>query len=281
MNQNRLLLLALLATAPLLAQEPDPATFEPMLVPVFWSGAGAFGSQWSSTLILRNSGDTTIHLARPAVTNFPLCPTDPVNCIGPATAELGPGALSLLDYTLQDPAGAILYIPRPALVEDDQNLNVDLRVRDQSRSDDNLGTEVPVVRERNLRGTEPFQLLNVDVDSRYRTAIRFYDVHGFDGEAVVVRIDNAFGQRLVDTIVRLSRPAQQSFAADPFPLRPAYAVISDLAAQFPQLKSQVRVNVEIQFESPLIDPPYAYKHTYAFASITNNVTQMFTTVTPQ
>jgi hypothetical protein len=281
MNGNRPLLLVLLAATPLLAQEPDPAMFEPMLVPVFSSGAGAFGSQWSSTAVLRNSGGTTIKLAKPVVTNYPLCPTDPINCIGPATAELAPGALSLLDYTLQDPAGAILYIPRPALVEDDQNLNVDLRVRDLSRSTENLGTEVPVVRERNLRRTEPFELLNVDVDSRYRAAIRFYDVHGFDGEAVVVRIDNAFGQRLVDTIVHLSRPAQQSFAVDPFPLRPAYAVISDLAAQFPQLKNQIRVNVEIQFESPLSDPPYPYKHTYAFVSITNNATQMFTTVTPQ
>jgi hypothetical protein len=271
----------LLAAGPLLAQEPDPAKFEPMLVPVFSSGAGAFGSQWSSTVVLRNSGDTTIKLARPAVTNYPLCPTDPINCISPATAELAPGALSLLDYALQDPAGVILYIPRPALVEDDQNLNVGLRVRDLSRSEDNLGTEVPVVRERNLRRTEPFQLLDVDVDSRYRAALRLYDVHGFDGEAVVVRIDNPFGQRLVDTIVHLSRPAQQSFAADPFPLHPAYAVISDLAAQFPQLRDQVRVNVEIQFESPLSDPPYPYKHTYAFVSITNNVTQMFTTVTPQ
>src|SRR5258706_2209122 len=281
MNGTRLLLVALLAAAPLLAQEPDPSRFEPMLVPVFSSGAGAFGSQWSSTVVLRNSGAASITLARPAVTNFPLCPTDPVNCIGLAAAELAPGALSLLDYKLQDPAGVILYIPRPALVEDDQDLNVNLRVRDLSRSDENLGTEVAVVRERNLRRTEPFDLLNIDVDDRYRAAIRFYDVHGFNGEAVTLRIDNLFGQRLVDTIVRLSRPAQQSFAADPLPLRPAYAVISDLAAQFPRLKDQVRVNVEIQFESPLIDPPYAYKHTYAFASITNNVTQMFTTVTPQ
>jgi len=274
MNATRLLLLSFTLVAPLVAQTPDPSKFEPVLVPVFSAGSGAFGSQWVSSMHLLNSGKTAVDLAKPVLSSS-LFGDD--TCFI-TTATLRPKQPATLCKTVMDPSGVILYVPRTT-AEDDKNLNFHLRVRDTSRSDQNAGTEVPVVRERNLRGEEPFWLLGVDTDDGYRVALRFYDILGVDGLPLTMR---AYGREglLLETSITLSQPIR-TLAVDPFPLHPAYEIVPDLTALFPQLKGHGPLDIEIRYDPPPGAPPYPHKHLYAFASITNNATQVFTIVTPQ
>lgn len=276
MKTAHFIALALFLAFPLAAQQPNPSLFEPLLVPVFASGPGALGSQWTSTMTLLNSGQSAVTLAKPLLSGDPHCPAV---CGCGVTAVLQPGSPAEPCPSFQNPSGVLLWIPRTT-PEDDPRLDFSLRVRDVSRSVLNAGTEVPVVRERNLRGTQPFWLLNVDTDSGFRVALRFYDLLNYDQLPVHLRIYGVRSAVYLETTIQLSYPVR-TLVYDPFPTQTAFAVIADLTAQFPELKDKGPVNIEIQFAESLADPPYAHKHTYAFASITNNLTQTFTTVTPQ
>ena len=229
----------------------DPAFFEPVLFPVIVSGRGAFGSVWSTELSLRNENDYTfpVHsLFEPLIFSAP---------------DLRPRAHSVSSAgSTSAPSGYLLYIPRQAA----PRLFFGALVRDLSRQAEALGTEIPVVHEKDFFG-RPFAILNIPTDSRYRVALRGYRID--DRFNLRLRIWRMFpeGAPLVDTFIFLARPIPNSGTH-------AAGYIGDLVTTYPQLAGKGPLRIEIDGTS---DHPGAW----AFVSVTNNETQHVTVISPQ
>lgn len=187
--------------------------------------------------------------------------------------------------------GAFLYVGSPGV----SKVSFTLRVQDVSRQAQTWGTEVPVVREKDVR-TGKIQLLDVPVDTHFRSALRIYD---FDTSAnepsrqVRVRIFDMCGigpldgrcseRPLVDTVLDLPNSFQ---GMEPFPPVPAMNMIGSLLDAFPQLTSVKPTQMAGGVSRPAtvrieIDPVSAGLRFWAFVSATNDETQHVTIIAPQ
>jgi hypothetical protein len=128
--------------------EPLPSVFERVLFPVLFRAAGANGSQWISEAAVANTADWPI----------------------PTFNTLGDDGY---------PRGVALLVP----AGESDRLAFSLRVRDLTQ--DSFGTEVPVVRERDLVMSGELTLLDVPIDPRYRTKLRLY---AFDDQPSVASV---------------------------------------------------------------------------------------------
>ena len=232
----------------------DRAAFEAILIPLIFAGKGAFGSEWTTDLWVYNGNAFDVTQLGPFITR--------VCIVAPCPSPLE--ALSTVKYgTLGAPPfprGAIMYVPR----DGGPGLHFGLRVRDLTRQAEALGTEIPVVRERDLRAGA-FSLPDVPNDGRYRVKLRIYSLETLKGPVVVRfhRMTFPFTQAGT-TMVEASAATRDT---------PAYAEV-DLEQIFAEFTEQGPFRVEIR--PPLIGKP-AY---WAFISITNNQTQHVTVVTP-
>jgi len=197
---------------------PDPAFFTPVLFPVIVNGPGSFGSQWRTELTVGT------------------------------TVQSVPSLDPLLAANANFPGGALVYIPRQAAPK----VFFGALVRDLSRQSEQLGTELPVVREKGFFD-RPFEILNVPTDERYRVALRIYRIDR--GTAVHLRIGPLAGAPVVDTFVTTG-------------------VIGDLVQQFPQVAGKGPLRIEV-------DSRTTVPGTWAFVSVTNNQTQAVTIISPQ
>ena len=223
----------------------NPAFYERILFPAFWSGNGAFGAKWRSQATMYN-GNNFIN---------PPPPGDPtIFTFAPLTTSVAIAG-SLM------PNGTIEILPRQANAHVDYGLNV----RDVSRDPLDLGTEIPVVRESQLFA-RPFSIANVPNDPRYRITLRVYDVDG--PTTFVLRFFNGSTQLLPDTAIALDADHQLRDGG--------VAVIDDLVAKYPQLAGNARLRIEID---PLIRS--GARAAWGFVSITNNDTQHVTVISPQ
>jgi hypothetical protein len=228
-------------------EPPSSAFYERVLFPVFFSGPGALGSNWQTTAMLSNGNDFAWTAAQPSI--FPSVPPH-------ATATATGTSTS---------AGVLEFAPRQAI----GNASFALNVRDLSRQSQDLGTEIPVVRESELRD-RAFSLLNVPADPRYRVTLRVYDVDGPRQVPVRIWQTRPDGDRLLAESITLFLTAQPSLHGGGF------AIVNDLIGAYPQLAG----NGPLRIELLPFQPPDA-KTVWAFASITNNDTQHVTIVTPQ
>jgi len=227
----------------------DPAFFTPVLVPVFFSGPGALGSQWRTELDYANENgfavvsDSNVFTPQCVVTTCP-----PYS--GPTTAVV---------FGQNESEGKLIYAARQAM----PRLFLDARVRDLSREAQDLGAALPVVREKNfLSGT--FDLLNVPTDARSRVALRAYRIDG--------------GTTVTMTIRSMSDPNRVTLAGAALTLHPVGTMqavtIPDLIATYPQLAGKGPLVITIEGgQSP--------STTWAFVSVTNNDTQRVTMIAPQ
>jgi hypothetical protein len=267
-----LLLAALGANAH--AQSPsatDPSTYETVLIPFEAVPAsdpllGANGSRWAVELQVYNLHDDEVLFNQ----GGPICPLPggcetqsgfpalPAGFIG--TLERSPGRTGI--------TGRLQHVERVH----SSRVRFQLRLFEVSRANENLGTEVPVVREPDFL-TGRSALLIIPVSGEARVALRIYDPSGgIAGEAFSVRVYPEFGADLLwETSVGLTVFIPQFFPG--FPPLPGYAELFSLE-QRPELAGYERVRIEIE---PL-DPSVKY---WAMASITNNSTQMVTIVSPQ
>ncbi|MEK6371454.1 MAG: IPT/TIG domain-containing protein [Acidobacteriota bacterium] len=235
----------------------DRAAYEAILIPLIFAGEGAFGSQWTTDLWVYNGNafDVT-QLDGPFVTR--VCIVAP--CLQPIEA------LTTLKYndalSAPFPHGRIMYLPR----DGGAGLQFSLRVRDLTRQADALGTEVPVVRERDLRAGA-FSLSDIPTDARYRVKLRIYSLETARAP-VEVRFHRMTAPftKAGETVVKLSAATRDT---------PAYAE-ADLEQIFPKLAGQGPFRVEVRPHASSAKPSY-----WAFISITNNQTQHVTVVTPQ
>ena len=222
----------------------NPAFYERVLFPTFWSGTGGFGAQWQSQATLHNGND------------FAVTPPD-----ASIFTNLGAGATSVATADASRPNGLVEVLPRQA------NANVDfgLNVRDLSRDAQDLGTEIPVVRESQLYA-RPFRIANVPNDSRYRITLRLYDI---DGPTV-------FGIHVFNGSTEVLPPTAITLAADAALKNGGVAVINDLVAKYPQLAGKGTLRIDID---PLIRS--GARAAWGFVSVTNNDTQHVTVISPQ
>jgi hypothetical protein len=225
-----------------------------VLVPIVTTNAtGAFGSAWTSEAAVFNNSTVRI-----AIGFDDLC--SQLCTVGTA---LEPLSGTILRIAVGSVPAALIRVP----VESADSVEFALRVRDVSRQSDSWGAEVPVVREdRSYR--QSFDLLNIPLQPRFRQTLRIYDFEDKSGASVRVQYyDMTTGQLLKESLVALLAPS----STDVF--TPAY-LQSDLFTQLGDLAGVDRLRVRI---SPTSDT----QHLWAMVSVTNNVTQEVTMITPQ
>lgn len=241
--------------------------YERFLVPIVTTQPipGAAGSLWSAKLLVRNGTADDVALY-PFIADVPGLPTVPGQNIPKHRT------LRLDIWGVPDQPGALMFIDKSVA----SDVYFHLRVQDLSRQSQTWGTEIPVVRDSDLR-TEKISLLGVPVSDGFRYMLRVYDPDGRPDARVRVRV---FG-----TSVR-SYPfgeEDQLLGESEIPLRPpypghawhvpGYAELGDFS-QFASLGGYEQVLVEVE---PVNDG----LEIWAFVSVTNNETQHVTVITPQ
>jgi len=234
---------------------PSEAFFERILFPVLVNTPGGHRSQWRSEAVISNPNPwfiETFNSIRPIA-----CPATPCG------ERFSPGEydkFSGVDF----PHGVALLVPR----RDADAMSFGLRVRDVSRVAENFGSEIPVVRESEMSLGTTLTLLDVPVDPRHRTKVRIYALNvppsrPIEGQLTTLRTGVA-GSRTTTAFTLNMQCADYTCS-----MSPAYAEVD-----LPTAEEGQRVNVYIAADTP----PGALS--WAFASVTNNVTQQVTIVVP-
>ncbi len=232
-----------------------------LLVPVVADHVpGAFGSLWSTELVVRNDNEIALIAAQ-----TPL--REGSNIIGwsqsiernstlkPQLSTNGGGAFLVVTH-VDDHSSTLLP------------LAANLRVRDLSRQADSSGTEVPLVRMQDTFIARPMNLLNVPIEPESRVQLRVYDFDGPTGGEVPVRVlDQETNAELASTVLHLP-PGQYV----DFPPVPGYASLDVKSILSEQALDRVRIEVGAR---------NLQKRLWAMISVTDLETQQFTLITPQ
>lgn len=231
---------------------PVNVGFDRILLPIFLRPVeGQFGSLFSTRLRLANSSyiePTPVFGLTPFCALSACIPFDPM--AGPMTIPPGQ-VLDNFEYTGNP--GAFLYVAKGS-----PEVIANLRVFDLGRNQFNYGTEIPVVRadEFTLR---PFRLLGVPGNPQFRNTLRIYA----EAEtSVTVTIDDM---------------------AWHVPLRPGVNVLDPAYAQFTDFPVG-NFDYDVWIIPSTTVPPLPglpAPGVWAFISVTNNETQLITTISPQ
>jgi hypothetical protein len=263
-TMKRLLVLLALLVATTLSAAPNPDDYVRYLVPVIQRDLrGANDSLWTTELMFRNRWGSAMTLIGP------LC--------GPLSDPCGGNALSFdpgTTFSIQlfprgDGAdGAFLYVPK-SLTE--RRPAMTLHVRDKSKNATGFGSEIHMPQ---LDEYQPYtDLIGIPTDARYRATLRIYGASEAP-QTVRVRTFTEDGTTPIDEqIVTLS--GILTLVADPFPLHPAYAQLDPLTT-FARAYPRLRITVDIVGD--IVSPPAP--PIWAFVTITDNVTQLTSTITP-
>ncbi|HMC23405.1 MAG TPA: hypothetical protein VKL19_16235 [Thermoanaerobaculia bacterium] len=247
--------------------------YERFLVPVSTRNPvpGALGSLWQSEFRLVNQSGITLepgidvfHLETREMTNPPLTPNQ---VVVPALA------MPRLDSDV--PPTTLLYVRKELA----PFLSPQLRIRDLSRQSETWGTEIPVVRESNLRWN--FTLLDIPMKDGFRQTLRLYITDYVGCCATRVTFLSPTGEELFkrDVFLQHANGSIGGLVPAPylregsreFPLQPAYAQI-DLGS-IPELAGHDSIWIRAQ--------SYGAIHLWGFVSVTNDATQHVTMITPQ
>jgi hypothetical protein len=233
----------------------NEAFYERTLLPVFWSGPGAFGAQWQTTASLYNANEYTLTSAHSSVLHsvcvIANCDPRPL----PNSTTTASADSSLI-------AGVVEELSRQAM----EKIDLGLIIRDTSRSAQDLGTEIPVVRQPQLYA-RTFSIPNVPNDPRYRLTLRLYSIES--ATVFGLRIyTNASSNPVVTKSIALT--------ADAGLRNGGFVVINDLFTAYPEIGAFGPLRVEI-------DPGIrdGYKSAWGFITVTNNDTQHVTVLSPQ
>lgn len=234
--------------------------YERILVPIHISGEtpGAHESRWTSRAVGHNRADRAVPVRQ-----------SPETCAGEGCPSGRPNSSFSLDLWITPSNGraALLWIGRP----ENEQVSFNLRIQDLSRQALTWGTEIPVVRESEAF-TTTIDLLNIPTDSRFRQALRIYELFPETGSSkdVAMRIyplDS--NQPIVTESLRLQLDPRESPWTRPLELR-----ILDLVGAYPVLTAFQQIRIEIEPLTPGM-------RFWSFVSVTNNDTQHVTTITPQ
>lgn len=253
------------ATAALQIGVPGASAFyERVLFPVFSAGPGAFGAEWKTDAWLYN-GNTFPWLMPDLFFNsfcFPECDSSPL----PGATAFGGGE--------NRPAGVAEGFPRQAL----PRLGFGLHVRDLSRGSQDRGTEIPVVRERDLYDL-PFQLLDVPADPRYRLTLRLYDLDG--PRTFLVRVFAMNPYAATASVTPLTERSVTLTSARSLG-NGGFAMISDPLAGLPASENAAyRVEIVPLDENGKQRFGNGVPSAWGFLTATNDETQHVTVISPQ
>lgn len=248
--------------------------YERILIPVITRSPvpGAHGSLWQSELRMVNQSLLTLvpgidvfHLdpARSAVTPLPSrVMIEPRFAMPNPGSDAPPVQLAYLDANLS------------------RSVSFNLRIRDLSRQAESWGTEIPVVRERDL--TTRVTLVDVPMQPRFRQLLRIYMPDYVGCCLARVRFHGAEGELLLERDLNLDRPNGSLGGLVPapylregsreLPLQPGYGEIA--LSGIPELSGHESIWITVESRWPP-------SRVWAFVSVTNDETQQVTTVTPQ
>jgi hypothetical protein len=261
MNRLRLGVFALALYAPaLLAQ---PAT-QLVLVPVFSGGPGAYGSNWALRLTILNASSSPVG----SIPYAYACPI-PEACPSPIPANAS------IDFEIAQPTGQPAGIFFNVDPRELAQVAFALRVFDTSREDADHGSEIPVVSAADFTDA-PLHLLDVPVDARFRVAVRIYSFPHISPD-VTVRVYRepppAFGIPQEPSVLVSQRTVTLQRPVAGAAIRPSFLLLTD--AVTPEMAgppgSRYRIDVQSATPGAVI---------WAFASVTNNVSQRVTIVSP-
>ena len=221
----------------------SPALFDRVLIPVIYNGPGQKGSRWATDLWIMNGGNYSIPFLRGPVPQL--------------------DAEQIADYSVNAPNGYILYPVRDST----KDLAINVLARDLSRQGEALGTEIPVVRERDFEDRR-ILLMNIPSDPQFRVTLRAYalDELPLDSRMNYWIYDHETGAQVAFGILRLEPPASEH--------TPYSGTIGDLLAAHPEIVNKGRLRLSI---SPLRAESGRF---WAFVSVTNNETQHVTVISP-
>jgi hypothetical protein len=250
----RSLTLALLLAIPLAAQE---SKYEQILVPFDTMVLETAAATWRSDLWVRNDGSASINLLPEECFAFGL----PVPCN--ARLDVAAGRTQRLDaFPLENAEfpGVLLYVPRGR----SRDVTFNLRIRDQNRGLDDIGTDIPVVREGEMR-TGKTSLINIPIQPNGRIDLRIYSAVPVTAEYVVRMYAEPTGDLLSERTYSRVMPTD--------PPSPARVPVTVNASSIFRGWVIDRVRVEVEPKSAW---PY-----YPLLTITNNRNNQLTVVTPQ
>lgn len=246
-----------------LAQAPHPQ-FETILVPIVIPPnqvvPGAYGSEWTGEVWMRNGSDRTVGQFQSEH--------------GCASCSYAPGAIDQVQLVTWQSA-AHMFVRR----EDVDRVSFNARLFELSRRSQPQGVEVPIIRERDLL-VEPVHLLGLPISDVSRASVRIFDPFPtLPGSFFEVQVLAEDGGQIGSTV--LQTRADPELVGLPGPLghawTPAFAMIPDLRLAFPQLVGHDRVHVRVaRFADET--PSQLY---WTMASVTDNETQHVLLVTPQ
>jgi len=227
----------------------DGRTWEKVLLPVYLQNdlPGAFGSIWRTTLTAFNNGNDARIRGR--------------SDRNPEQISYGPFAPSI--NSDQHQPGRIIYVA-PSFSSKFVRFN--LRVRDLSLEASTLGTELRTVHEDDAFGpVESFALWNVPLGEPYRQKLRVYRMDTGQPQTINIHFDED-GK---DIPLLLSVKTSQEPATGDFQYYPGYYEV-DLD-RLPELAGHKQTTITISVP---------YGRYWGYVSVTNNITQQITTVTP-
>jgi hypothetical protein len=240
----------------------EEAGSERVLLPVYLDGIvnGVNGSQWATDFWIRNHGNDPVTIAQ-----WP-CVAEVCTPVIPQTRTLEAGqTLHNLPPFFRPPSsnvGRLLHVFPPATV------SMNLRVFDRSRAAIDAGTQVPIVRERDLL-TATAHLLSVPVDSRFRLMLRIYEATPIASQYRVRIYSQDAGTNPDVLLSTMELTAVTEGEPGMYAVYPAYADAAvEIAAQESGL---ARMEIE---------PLTPKARFWAVVSVTNNDTQRVTLVTP-
>jgi hypothetical protein len=233
-------------------RKEGPTEYERILLPLYTPPAnGAFGAKFWTRLRIANGG-TSAALVRGLK---PPCQVAGCPETGePYRIEAGEEVVpTVFDY--DGAPGKFIYVQKDQL----DSLAVHVNVRDETRTALNLGTEIPIVRDRDFRNGRVV-LNGVGTNSGSRNTLRIYGERPFTARIHILRGGGGDGgSAFVDVT-----------GGDGL-LRPAYGAFAE------GLPDGV---ISIEAYDPVTQEPTDVRF-WAFISLTNNETQMITTVTPR
>jgi hypothetical protein len=245
--------------------ELDPANYTRLLLPIAFSGdkPGAFGSVWRTDLAFRNDGFTPVVVTQV----YPLCqitcPGEPI--VGRVPARSTGDLLPDNDTSSNINFGILVYVEKHGM----DSVFWSVRVRDVSRSQQALGVEVPVVREKDSF-EERAVILNIPHDPLYRVLVRVYSFNG-PGEVSAAIIPSAQEHNTSTMTLGLRGGSADGTQFVP---NPGYAQVSIMESTLPVLAGSSSFRIEFQSLTPGLK-------FWPMVSVTNNDTQHVTIATAQ
>ncbi len=243
----------------------DEAHFEQVLLPLYFDGVlhGAHGSEWTTSLWIRNSGSEAVQLAPWACPGGQVCvETFPLTYTLPPSRSLQ--RLAPLDVADGNPS-RLLYVSQAG----SDDVSFSLRFADRSRGLVDAGIDLPVIREREALYSTA-QLFSVPMGPTYRALLRLYEIGDVSSRFRIT----IYPQSELEVQPIHSEELTATVQDGPFPAKAGYAQfdITGLLRLEKVWPESVRIEI-----TPLTEG----SRYWSFVSLTNNDTQFVTLVTPQ